>query len=87
MDSDHTHHGDDRPFLAQPLKIAPVHIGANAFVCANAVITRGARIGANSVVGAGAVVGAGEHPAGWLVAGIPARPVRALGPPPETHPS
>ena len=77
-DSDHTHHGDDRYFLATPLKVGPVHIGPNVFVCANAVITRGARIGANSVVGAGAVVGEGEHPAGWLIAGIPARPVREL---------
>ena len=77
-DSDHTHHGDDRYFLAAPLKIGPVHIGPNVFVCANAVITRGARIGANSVVAAGAVVGEGEYPEGWLIAGIPARPLREL---------
>lgn len=81
VDSDHSHYGDDRYFLLQPLKVAPVRIGANAFVCANAVVTRGARIGTNSVVGAGAVVGAGDHPEGWLVAGVPARPVRALAPP------
>lgn len=78
VDSDHTHFGDDRYFLANPLKVDPVHIGPNAFVCANAVITRGARVGANSIIAAGAVVGAGEHPVGWLVAGVPARPVRAL---------
>jgi acetyltransferase-like isoleucine patch superfamily enzyme len=79
VDSDHTHYGDDRYFLAQPLKVEPVHIGSNAFICANAVIMRGARVGANSVVGAGAVVGAGEHPDGWLLAGAPATPVRELG--------
>ena len=78
VDSDHTHYGDDRYFLANPLKVAPVHIGPNAFVCANAVILRGARVGANSVVGAGAVVGEGEHPPGTLLAGAPARPVREL---------
>jgi acetyltransferase-like isoleucine patch superfamily enzyme len=87
VDSDHTHYGDERYFLANPLKVAPVHIGANAFVCANAVITRGARVGANSVIGAGAVVGEGEHPDGWLVAGVPARPVRALGDAAGTRPS
>jgi len=87
VDSDHSHYGDDRYFLAQPLKIAPVRIGANAFVCANAVITRGAHVGANSVIASGAVVGAGEHPEGWLVAGAPAQPVRALGPRDGTRPS
>jgi acetyltransferase-like isoleucine patch superfamily enzyme len=78
VDSDHTHDGSDAPFLGNPLRVAPVHIGANVFVCANAVVTRGADIGANSVVAANAVVGAGEHPGGQLYAGAPARPVRAL---------
>jgi acetyltransferase-like isoleucine patch superfamily enzyme len=79
VDSDHTHDGTDTYFLAAPLKIAPVRIGPNAFICANAVILRGAHVGANSVVGAGAVVGEGEHPEGWLLAGAPARPIRRLG--------
>jgi acetyltransferase-like isoleucine patch superfamily enzyme len=78
VDSDHTHDGTDDWFLAQPLRVEPVHIGANVFVCANAVVTRGARIGANSVVAASAVIGAGDHPPGRLFAGAPARPVRAL---------
>jgi acetyltransferase-like isoleucine patch superfamily enzyme len=79
VDSDHTHDGTDAYFLANPLKVAPVHIGSNAFLCANAVVTRGANIGANSVVAANAVVGEGDHPPGWLLAGVPARPVRPLG--------
>jgi maltose O-acetyltransferase len=78
VDSDHTHLGTDDYFLAAPLKVAPVRIGSNAFVCANAVILRGAHVGRNSVVGAGAVVGDGDHPEGWLLAGAPARPIRAL---------
>jgi acetyltransferase-like isoleucine patch superfamily enzyme len=78
VDSDHTHDGTDAYFLDNPLKVAPVHIGANVFVCANAVITRGADIGANAVVAANAVVDAGEHPGGQLYAGAPARPIRAL---------
>ena len=79
VDSDHTHDGTDTYFLAAPLKVAPVHIGSNVFVCAGAVITRGADIGANSVIAANAVVGEGEHPGGQLYAGAPARPIRPLG--------
>lgn len=78
VDSDHSHYGDDRYFLANPLKIEPVVIGPNAFLCAGAVVTRGARVGANSVVAANAVVGAGDHPPGHLLAGAPARPIREL---------
>jgi acetyltransferase-like isoleucine patch superfamily enzyme len=78
VDSDHTHDGTDAYFLANPLKVAPVDIGPNVFVCANAVVTRGARIGANSVVGANAVVGEGEHPPSHLLTGAPARPTRKL---------
>ncbi len=76
VDSDHTHDGSTAPFLGQPLRVDPVLIGTNVFVCANAVIRRGARIGANSVVAAGAVVGPGEHPPGTVLAGVPARPLK-----------
>ncbi len=79
VDSDHGHDGSAAPFLGQPLRVDPVHIGANVFVCANAVVTRGARIGPNAVVAANAVLGAGDHPGGPLYAGAPARPVRRLG--------
>jgi acetyltransferase-like isoleucine patch superfamily enzyme len=77
-DSDHTHDGSDVHYLRQPLRVAPVRLGRNVLVSANAVILRGADIGSNAVVGAGAVVGRGEHPGGWLLAGAPAKPVRAL---------
>lgn len=78
VDSDHTHDGTDTWFLSQPLRVEPVHIGANVFVCAGAVVTRGARIGANAVVAANAVIGAGDHPPATLYAGAPARALRGL---------
>lgn len=78
VDSDHGHDGSAAPFLGQPLRVEPVSIGANVFVCANAVVTRGARIGDNAVVAANAVLGAGEHAGGQLYAGAPAKAVRSL---------
>lgn len=78
-DSDHTHDGSAAHYLRQPLRIAPVRLGRNVLVSANAVVLRGADVGDNAVVAAGAVVGAGRHPAGHLLAGAPARPVKPLG--------
>jgi 2,3,4,5-tetrahydropyridine-2-carboxylate N-succinyltransferase/tetrahydrodipicolinate N-acetyltransferase len=49
-------------------------------VSANAVVLRGTRIGMGAVVAANAVCNGGEVPAGWLAAGAPARPLRALTP-------
>ncbi len=80
-DSDHTHDGSDTHYLRQPLRVAPVRLGRNVLVSANAVILRGADVGDNAVIASGAVVGAGEHPAGWLLAGVPAQPVKALSAP------
>lgn len=77
-DSDHTHPGTDEHYLRQPLRVAPVRIEANVLVSAGAVILRGATVGANSVVGANAIVTGREHPAGHLLAGAPAKPVRRL---------
>lgn len=79
VDSDHAHDGSDVFFMDQPLRSGPIAIGANTFVAANGVVLRGTTVGANAVVGAGAVVRAGELQAGWLHAGVPARPVRPLG--------
>lgn len=77
-DSDHANDGSDTWFMAQPLRVEPVELGDNSFVATNAVLLRGVRLGANAVVAAGAVVTAGELPAGWLVAGVPARAVKPL---------
>lgn len=77
-DSDHTHDGSREHYLRQPLRIAPVRLGRNVLVSANAVILKGADVGDNAVIAAGAVVGSGEHPGGWLLAGVPAKPVKQL---------
>lgn len=78
LDTDHQADGSDAYFYAQPLKVAPVEIGENTFVAANVVVLCGARIGRNSVVAANAVVGEGTYPDGWILAGLPARAIRAL---------
>jgi len=78
-DSDHASDGSDTWFMAQPVHIEPVVLGANAFVATNGTVLRGASLGANVVVAAGAVVMGGAVPAGWLVAGVPAKAIKPLG--------
>ena len=56
LDSDHTHHRDERPVLQQPVKIAPVRIGSNVLIGANSVILRGAQVEPNGIVPAGSTV-------------------------------
>ena len=60
-----------------PASAAPVRIEGGSFVGANATLLPGITIGAGSFVAAGAVVTANVPPR-TLVAGVPARPVRAL---------
>ena len=79
VDSDKLLTGSDDYFNDRPSRVGPVEIGRNTYLGAGAVITRGAAIGPNSAVAANAVVTAGEHPAGWLLAGVPAKPIKALG--------
>jgi acetyltransferase-like isoleucine patch superfamily enzyme len=55
----------------------PVTIGRNIWIGAHAVITRGVTVGDQSFVGAGAVVTKDVAP-GWLVGGVPAKPLREL---------
>jgi acetyltransferase-like isoleucine patch superfamily enzyme len=77
-DSDHTNDGSGTPLLRQPVVAEPVELGSNVLCATNVVVLKGTRIGADTVVAAGAVVTGGEHPSGWLIGGVPAKPLRQL---------
>ncbi len=59
------------------ITVAPIRIGANAWIGAGATVLGGVTIGAGAVVAAGAVV-THDVPAATLVAGAPAAVLRAL---------
>jgi len=77
-DSDHANDGSDTWFLDRPVIAEPVVLERNVFCATNAVVLRGTLIRCNAVVAAGAVVTGGEHPPGWLIGGVPARPIKPL---------
>ena len=62
-----------------PLATAKIKIGEDAFIGARAFVLPGVTIGARSIVGACAVV-TQDVPAGWKVAGNPARQIGASPP-------
>jgi acetyltransferase-like isoleucine patch superfamily enzyme len=69
----------DHPLQAHfPAMAAPVVIEEGAFLGANVTVLAGVRIGSQSFVAAGSVVTA-DVPPRTLVAGVPARAVRAIG--------
>ena len=78
VDSEKLIDGSDTYFLEQPLKTEPILLERNVFVASNAVVTAGTRIGRNAVVGANAVLTGKSYPAGWIIGGIPAKPIRPL---------
>jgi acetyltransferase-like isoleucine patch superfamily enzyme len=59
-----------------PTSQAPVVIRSGAYIGANVTILEGVEIGEAAVVGAGAVV-TRSIPAASVVAGVPAKPIRA----------
>ena len=61
-----------------PAMAAPVVIERGAFLGANVTVLAGVRIGSRSFVAAGSVV-TDDVPPGTLVAGVPARTIRAIG--------
>ncbi|HEX5541363.1 MAG TPA: Pls/PosA family non-ribosomal peptide synthetase [Micromonospora sp.] len=63
------------------VEIAPITVGAGAFVGANAVLEPGASIGVGAGLGEQSVLGQGESvPAGARWSGSPPRPTQKLGP-------
>jgi acetyltransferase-like isoleucine patch superfamily enzyme len=74
IDSEHLVDGSPVHVWDQPVKTAPVSLGAACFVAAHAVVTAGTSIGRGAVVGANAVV-TRDVAAGIVVAGVPARPI------------
>jgi len=83
MDTDfHSVHVDRRSESA-PVRVAPVHVAENVWICQAAVILPGTRIGRNSVVSCGTVC-MREYPENVIIMGNPGRPV---APVPGTRPS
>ena len=71
---------DAEPYVKEHLvKTAPVVIEDDVWLGTNAVVLPGVRVGRGAVVGAGAVV-TRDVPPFTVVAGVPARPIRALTP-------
>jgi acetyltransferase-like isoleucine patch superfamily enzyme len=75
-DSRHLRTSEDEP-IHDAVTTAPVAIGRNIWMGAHAVIASGTTVGDGAFVAAGAVVTKSVQP-GWLVAGVPAKPIRAL---------
>ena len=62
----------------------PIRIGNEVWIGANAVVLPGVTIGDGSIVAAGAVVSC-DVPDNVVVAGVPARVIRAIEPPKDTE--
>jgi acetyltransferase-like isoleucine patch superfamily enzyme len=72
-------HPLDPALRRRQVTAAPIVVGRNVWVGAGATILQGVTIGDDAVVAAGAVVTA-DVPPGVLVAGVPARRVKAVVP-------
>jgi acetyltransferase-like isoleucine patch superfamily enzyme len=72
MDTDFHSTRADRRAPDAPVRVVPVHIGANVWIGQGAGILPGTRIGDNSVVSFGAVC-AREYPPNVIIAGNPAK--------------
>jgi len=76
-DQNHGYTDPTTPVGGQATVERAVHIGSGSWLGANVVILPGTELGRNCVVGAGAVV-RGSFPDHSVIAGVPAKIVRAL---------
>jgi sugar O-acyltransferase (sialic acid O-acetyltransferase NeuD family) len=69
--------GDNVAFGPAVVLSGDVTIEPHCFLGVGSVVKPGVRVGAGCLIGAGAVV-ASDCPAGWVMAGVPARPLRRV---------
>lgn len=80
IDSSHVVDGSDTHHYMQPTASTPITIGRNVLISANCMVLRGVHIEPNAFVAGGSILRKGRYPAGWLIGGDPAKPVKPLGP-------
>ena len=72
---------DNHALGAEPVRQAPIKVGAGSWIATRSIILPGVHIGNRAVVAAGSVV-TDDVDDDTLVAGVPARPVRRIDYPP-----
>jgi carbonic anhydrase/acetyltransferase-like protein (isoleucine patch superfamily) len=75
---DHVFDDPDRPFVEQGITARGITIEDDVWIGSGAIVTDGVTVGQGSVIAAGAVV-TRDVPPRTLVAGSPAREIRAVG--------
>ena len=80
LDTHHSFDGSPVHMFDQPVVPMPITVGAASFIGSKASVMPGVVVGRGCVVGAGSVV-TKDVPDGWVVAGLPAKPLRRLGGP------
>lgn len=71
-------YGKDRQ-IGVPSDGRDIYIGKGVWIASNATVLGPCNIGENAVIGVGSVV-MGDVKPGWFYAGIPARPIKPVGP-------
>lgn len=82
LSSDHTWTNEAKPIRDNAVVLKPTEIQADVWIGCGCRILGGVQIGCRSVVAAGAVVTLNVA-SGWLVGGVPAKPLKRLMPQPN----